>query len=255
MRKRLMGMIITAVMCIMMTVPAFADNTAYIYIESTSITLKYNDFKAGSSDDESCVTITLNDTNGLYELENSAITVPQSGWSAGDIPNLRVTLVVKNEDTTKFAYSASRPSGVSVSGGDAHYGELRSNSKKVYYEIHLSEVQEDESEQWEDERDWNDTTSASGGPGAQGAWLKDPNNGRYWYSNSNGTRTVNNWQKIGGVWYFFDAAGFRVENQWIKWKGKDYYLGAGGRMYNNERTPDGYWVNKDGSWDGKPKNK
>jgi len=256
MSKKLVSLILSIMMCVMAAVPAYAEATTYTMIESVSITLKYQDFKAGSSDDESNVSITLDDANGLYVIDNSYISVPANGWTVGDFPNLCLTLIVNNEDTTRFAYDASRPSGVSVNGGDVHFGELRSDRKKVYYEIYLSAVTEDESEKWDDERDWNNDPGSSGsstGPGMQGAWLKDPNNGRYWYSNANGTRPINAWQKIGGVWYFFDATGFRVENQWVLWKGKYYYLGQNGRMYNNERTPDGYWVDKDGVWDGKPK--
>ncbi|GEM_PF-5794945 len=255
MNRKLLSVFLAAMICATAVFPAIAATTTYTMIESVSITLKYNDFKAGSSDDEGSVTVILNDAGGHYQLDNSAMSVPQSGWTAGDVPNLRLTLVVTNEDTTRFAYSASRPSGVSVDGGQAHYGELRSSGKKVYYEIHLNEVQENEDDKWEDERDWGTSDTSSGGPGAQGAWLKDPNTGRYWYSNADGTRNVYEWQKIGGVWYFFDETGYRVENKWVKWKGKDYYLGKDGRMYSNERTPDGFWVNKDGSWDGKPKNK
>jgi len=256
MKKRLISIILSAVLCIMTAVPAYAATTAYTYIESVSFSLLYADFQAGSLSNESDVTVQINDANPLYSLDTVAMSVPSNGWSAGDVPNLRVTFVVKNEDTTKFHYSASRPSGVSVGGGEVHYGEVKASSRKVYYEVHLNEVQDNDDEKWEDERDWNtsDDSSSSNGPGtgAKGAWLQDPNTKRYWWINANGSRPVNQWLKIGGLWFYFDASGYRVENKWVQTKNAWYYLGPDGAMYTNRRTPDNYWVNQNGAWDGKP---
>ena len=41
------------------------------------------------------------------------------------------------------------------------------------------------------------------------------------------------WQAVGGKWYYLDPTGAMKK----------------GRMYTSSRTPDGYYVKEDGSWD------
>ena len=59
--------------------------------------------------------------------------------------------------------------------------------------------------------------------------------------------TVNNWQYIGGKWYFFDGTGY-MKTGWIDWNGKWYYCDSSGAMLSNTTTPDGYQVGADGAW-------
>ena len=47
---------------------------------------------------------------------------------------------------------------------------------------------------------------------------------------------VTGWRQILDKWYYFDPAPGHLQ----------------GRMYHGEYTPDGYWINDDGTWDGKP---
>lgn len=91
------------------------------------------------------------------------------------------------------------------------------------------------------------------------------------------------WEMIGGVWYAFgadanakvswvlDAGAGRwyyvdinsgMKTGWIALNGLWYYLNTDttgalqkpfGAMFQNEMTPDGYFVNADGSWNGMPK--
>ena len=49
----------------------------------------------------------------------------------------------------------------------------------------------------------------------------------WWIEDSEGWYPTNSWQKIDGVWYFFKPDGYMASNE--------YY--------------DGYWFNRDGSWD------
>lgn len=57
---------------------------------------------------------------------------------------------------------------------------------------------------------------------AQGryGWQKD----RYgwWYLNTNGSYTTDNWQNIGGKWYYFNADGYMATG-WVSWNGQWYY--------------------------------
>lgn len=252
--KKVSILLLSAVMVAASAFPAFA---AYKTIDSVDISLSYTTFSSGSMDDEGCVDVSLPNANGRYSIDSTKINVPSNGWKAGDQPNFRITLIIEDEENYRFAYSASRPDGVSVDGGDPHYGELKSSGKKVYYEIYLEEVDDNGWEHWDDERsDWGSDDTANGGPGVSntsGAWLFDPNAGRSWYSLSNGTRPVKSWLKIDGVWYYFDEAGYRVDNSWLFWQNGWYYLGPDGGMYTSRLTPDGYYVNEQGLWDGKGK--
>jgi glucan-binding YG repeat protein len=79
---------------------------------------------------------------------------------------------------------------------------------------------------------------------ANGSWKYDQNG--WWYLNSDGSYTVNNWQQIGGKWYYFNQYGY-MQTGWIAWQGAYYYLGDYG-MLTNSWTPDGYYVGSDGRW-------
>ena len=57
------------------------------------------------------------------------------------------------------------------------------------------------------------------------AWKNDATG--WWIDDGTGWYPTNNWQKIDGVWYFFKPDGYMAANEY----------------YN------GYWFNKDGSWD------
>ena len=61
-----------------------------------------------------------------------------------------------------------------------------------------------------------------------GSWQK--NKKGIWYQDSLNWYPKNRWQKIDGKWYFFDREGYREEDAYRK----------------------GYYLTKDGSWDGKP---
>ena len=54
--------------------------------------------------------------------------------------------------------------------------------------------------------------------------------GRWKYYDESGALVRNSWKKIGGTWYCFDEWGF---------------------MYADEITPDGYYVDANGAWNGK----
>lgn len=54
-----------------------------------------------------------------------------------------------------------------------------------------------------------------------------------------------------GAWYYCKN-GEIVKNGWATCSdGKWYYLGETGAMVTNTTTPDGYYVDSDGAWDGK----
>ena len=109
-------------------------------------------------------------------------------------------------------------------------------------------------------------------------WIKDARG--WWLRYSDGTWPMGNtgafhWEKVNGRWWAFGADGYLStgwlydtlyqgwfymdENQgmltgWQFINGKWYYLnsnqdGSAGIMYSKRRTPDGWYVKEDGSWD------
>ncbi len=83
-------------------------------------------------------------------------------------------------------------------------------------------------------------------------------NGR-WYAFDENAALRTGWiyDEILGHWFYVDPDQ-GMKTGWHRINGKWYYFhtvsdGTRGRMYSNTRTPDGYYVGKDGSWDGKGK--
>ena len=255
MKKIVSVLLITACFCVLSAAVCLA--ASYDYIDSVNFSLDYEDFVEGDSGDEGSVNVNINGSDtGLYEVDTTAMSVPSSGWRSGDRPNLRVTFIVRDEERNRFSREASRKDGVNVDNGEAHYAELRSSGRKVYVEVYLNEVVENPDSEWDDDRQWSDRSSSSGGPGAngkQGSWLQNPNNKRWWFVYGDGSHPVAKWEQISGKWYYFDQLGFAVQNTWVKWYEKWYYCGPEGDMYVSRKTPDGYYVDKNGVWDGKSK--
>ena len=114
-------------------------------------------------------------------------------------------------------------------------------------------------------------------------WMKDAKG--WWLRFSDGTwpmadRTgAQHWEKINGRWWAFDETGYAktgwlrdedyggwfymdpehgMQTGWVLLNGVWYYFnpisdGKRGIMYAGQRTPDGYYVDKNGVWDGRNK--
>ncbi len=60
------------------------------------------------------------------------------------------------------------------------------------------------------------------------------------------------WQSSNGCWFLIDPAGNRLKG-WHKVDEKWYYMSeTSGVCLINRRTPDGYYVDETGAWDGGP---
>lgn len=109
---------------------------------------------------------------------------------------------------------------------------------------------------------WLGTSGAmhTGWNSVNGSWYLFGNSGRmrtgwqlengswYWLGTSGAMHA--NWQLIDGSWYWMSADG-AMRTGWQRIDGAWYYLADDGRMLANTLTPDGYYVDASGVWDGR----
>lgn len=82
----------------------------------------------------------------------------------------------------------------------------------------------------------------------QFGWIQDQEG--WWYRNTDGSYTANNWQMIDNKWYYFNSKGYMVTG-WIEWNDKSYYCDPeGGDMQVSRMIPDGSGrrVDSTGAW-------
>ncbi|MCR4846062.1 MAG: hypothetical protein K5865_04925 [Eubacterium sp.] len=98
----------------------------------------------------------------------------------------------------------------------------------------------------------NGGSSGNGsGTGSNGGYSNEWVNGK-WY-NADGTQTYKGtlkWKSNATGWWVEDTDGWYPTNAWQKIDGTWYYFKPDGYMASNEYY-NGYWFNKDGSWDDK----
>ena len=166
---------------------------------------------------------------------------------------LRVVITLKSLKGTSSDYSLDvdeaewdQMDGVAEWNGseDAKYYELRVYSDSRHGEWQTSDSFTITAEQAQEIQKTLVFKEAGSGPAA-GAWEQDALG--YKYRNSDGSYVTNNWQQIGGVWYFFDENAYCKTNTWVFWNEKWYYLDVNGAMLVNTTTPDGKQVGEDGA--------
>ncbi|MHC1720661.1 MAG: immunoglobulin-like domain-containing protein [Clostridiaceae bacterium] len=81
-------------------------------------------------------------------------------------------------------------------------------------------------------------------------WIWHSNN--WYYLNSDGTKAINKWAQDGSKkWFYLGPEGTMKTSSWVLDGGKWYYLNSDGSMATNTKTPDGFYVDINGVWDGK----
>ena len=81
-------------------------------------------------------------------------------------------------------------------------------------------------------------------------------NGNWWAFDEHGyTKTGWLWDETFGGWFYIDPER-GMQTGWVLIDGAWYYFhpvsdGRKGIMYAGQKTPDGYYVDENGSWDGK----
>ena len=88
-------------------------------------------------------------------------------------------------------------------------------------------------------------------------WAQDNASGKWYLIDENtGMQTSWHYDESDQHWYYLDPASGAMLTGWQFINGKWYYLSKTsgavplGSMYKENRTPDGYYVDKDGAWDG-----
>ena len=77
----------------------------------------------------------------------------------------------------------------------------------------------------------------------QAGWVKSGN--RWCYRHADGGYTMNGWEMINGIWYYFDGSGWMVTG-WKQVNGSWYYMDASGAMVKNAWAGD-YYLGADGA--------
>ena len=86
-----------------------------------------------------------------------------------------------------------------------------------------------------------------------GVKLKDTITPDGFYVNSDGEKVsyMPGWYKDGNYWRYIQKNGYYLANSWYQdTDGKYYYFNMGAVMAVNTTTPDGYYVDENGVWDG-----
>ena len=86
-----------------------------------------------------------------------------------------------------------------------------------------------------------------------GVKLKDTITPDGFYVNSDGEKVsyMPGWYKDGDYWRYIQKNGYYMANSWYQdTDGKYYYFNMGAVMAVNTTTPDGYYVDENGVWDG-----
>ncbi len=91
--------------------------------------------------------------------------------------------------------------------------------------------------------------------GMKEGWYLDPQDRYTYYLEPETGELAGGWKQINNQWYYFNptaaSQAWKLDEATEKWtyntKSKEKPYGA---MYKNEQTPDGYYVNGDGIWNG-----
>ena len=86
-------------------------------------------------------------------------------------------------------------------------------------------------------------------------WYNEDQDGKWYYLDKASGKMLLGWQYIDEKWYYFNS--YAPESTWEHNGEVWVYNGSSykpyGSMYNNEMTPDGYYVDATGAWDGRKK--
>ena len=208
----------------------------------------------------------LVNVNGVW-----AIPENQSALPAGTQPTLQIVLYTNNgklPDKYRYIDVVSLPSGVDTS-------TLPADVRKYLINVDGSDAgayNGTVTAGWVNEADGSrryrkpDGTYVANGwlnvddelyyMDANGVMLKDTITPDGIYVNVNGEKTsyIPGWYwDPAGCWRYIQKNGYYMSNGWMQdTDGKWYYFNLGAQMETDDITPDGYYVDANGVWDGNP---
>ena len=208
----------------------------------------------------------LVNVNGVW-----AIPENQSALPAGTQPTLQIVLYTNNgklPDKYRYIDVVSLPSGVDTS-------TLPADVRKYLINVDGSDAgayNGTVTAGWVNEADGSrryrkpDGTYVANGwlnvddelyyMDANGVMLKDTITPDGIYVNVNGEKTsyIPGWYwDPAGCWRYIQKNGYYMSNGWLQdTDGKWYYFNLGAQMETDDITPDGYYVDANGVWDGNP---
>ena len=208
----------------------------------------------------------LVNVNGVW-----AIPENQSALPAGTQPTLQIVLYTNNgklPDKYRYIDVVSLPSGVDTSTLPADVRKYLINVDGSGAGAYNGTV----TAGWVNEADGSrryrkpDGTYVANGwlnvddelyyMDANGVMLKDTITPDGIYVNVNGEKTsyIPGWYwDPAGCWRYIQKNGYYMSNGWMQdTDGKWYYFNLGAQMETDDITPDGYYVDANGVWDGNP---
>lgn len=143
-----------------------------------------------------------------------------------------------------------------VIGGKTGFTSLAGNTLVTCVEKNgvrlIAVIMKSKSTHYEDTKsllDYGFALKAAGGMTAQASsqgWVQE--GAKWFYRKQDGNKASNEWQNIGGVYYWFDTDSYMAASRWVESNGKWFYLGANGAMLKDTITPDGYRLDSSGAW-------
>lgn len=201
-------------------------------------------------------------TSGNYEIhfENGTLhAVRRASSGSDDSDNSGGSGSTKNPAATNFGKNVSNNSS---SENDAQ-GTWKRDNKGWWFEFKdgTYPAGEKTSDQNGEKLGWIQKDGKWWAFGSDGylkrGWAQDNASGKWYLIDENtGMQTSWHYDESDQHWYYLDPASGAMLTGWQFINGKWYYLskisGAVplGSMYREFRTPDGYYVDKDGAWDG-----
>ena len=201
-------------------------------------------------------------TSGNYEIlfENGTLhAVRRASSGSDDSDNSGGSGSTKNPAATNFGKNVSNSSS---SENDAQ-GTWKRDNKGWWFEFKDGTYPAGEkiSDQNGEKLGWIQKDGKWWAFGSDGylktGWVFDGASGKWYLLNEkNGMQIGWYYDESGRFWYYLDPVSGAMLTGWQLINGKWYYFSKTsgavplGSMYREIRTPDGYYVDKDGAWDG-----
>lgn len=102
---------------------------------------------------------------------------------------------------------------------------------------------------------WINSDGKSYYMGQDGLMMSDTITPDGYYVNKSGEKQsyLPGWTQVDGLWKYVQKNGYYAGSTWIQdTDGKWYYFDMATRLVTNDTTPDGFYVDANGAWDGQP---